>query len=152
MVTEVSQRPDRAPVIQLSVFTDNKVGRLNELIQILAGRDLHVLALSQLDTTECTVIRLVVNYPEAARDLLRELGYGFTETELLVVELDTAQRLRYVTAALVEAEINIHYLYPFLLRPEGRTALALHLEDNDLAASVLQAHGLTVLDQRDLAR
>jgi hypothetical protein len=127
MVSEVAQRPERAPVIQFSVFTDNKVGRLNELVQLLAGRDLHVLALSQLDTTECTIIRLILNYPETARELFRERGYGFAETELLVVELDTEQRLKYVTAALVEAEINIHYLYPFLQRPEGRTALALHL-------------------------
>jgi len=152
MVSEVSQRPDAAPVIQFSLFSDNKVGRLHELVQVLASRDLHVLALSQLDTTECTIIRLVVNYPEAVREVLNDAGYAFTQCEILVVELESADKLRFVTAALVEAEINIHYLYPLLLRPRERSALALHLEDNDLAASVLQAHGLRMLDQRDLGR
>lgn len=152
MVSEVSQRPDPAPVIQFSVFSDNKVGRLNELVLKFAIHDLHILAISQLDTTECTIIRVIVNYPEPAGEVLRAAGYSFTETEMLVVEMETEDRFRFVTAALVEAEINIHYLYPFLMRPQGRTALALHLEDNDLAASVLQAHGLTVLDQRDLGR
>lgn len=152
MHSDVAQRPDRAPIKQFSVFTDNRVGRLNELLQRLAQRDLNIIALSQLDTTECVVVRLVINYPEVARDVLAEHGYGFTETEIIAVEMDSEERLRFITAALVEAEINIHYLYPFLARPREHSALAIYLEDNYLATSVLQAHGFTVLDQHDIAR
>ena len=152
MVSAVSQRPEKAPVIQFSIFTDNKVGRLNELIQKLTRHNIHVMALSQLDTTECTVVRLVVNYPESARATLSSHRYGFTETEILAVEMDTEERLKYITAALVEAEINIHYLYPFLSRPRGCSALAIYLEDNDLAADVLRTHGIKVLDQHDIGR
>ena len=152
MVSEVSNSPTRKPVRQLSIFTDNRVGRLHSLIQSLAAHDIHIMALSQLDTTECTIVRIIVDYHEAARDLLNDSGYSFVETELLVVELETEAKLRYITAALVEAEINIHYLYPFLSRPGGKSGFAIHLEDNDLAASVLAAHGIRVLDQNDIAR
>ncbi len=152
MVSEVTHRPESDPVRQFSVFTDNRVGRLHELVQLLAAHDVHVVAISQLDTTECNIIRLVVNYHEAARDILREGGYTCVESELLAVELDTEARLRFITAAFVEAEINVHYLYPFLSRPGGRSALAVCLEDNDLARCVLEAKGIKVLDQRDIAR
>ena len=152
MVSEVSFRRESDPVRQLSVFTDNRVGRLNELIQTLGHENIHIIALSQLDATECTIARLVVNYHEAACEVLAKNGYAYFETEIIAVELETEERLRHVTAALVEAEINIHYLYPFIVRPGGRSALAIHVEDNDLARDVLGAHRIRVLDQRDIAR
>ncbi len=137
---------------QFSVFTDNRVGRLHALVQKLGSRDIHIMALSQLDTTESSIIRFIVDYHEAARALLEECHYPHVETELLAVEVKTEAGLKYVTAALVEAEINIHYLYPFLSRPNGKSAFVLHLEDNDLAAEVLRAHQIRVLDQSDIAR
>jgi hypothetical protein len=57
-----------------------------------------------------------------------------------------------VLSALITVEINIHYLYSFLLRPEGKSALALSVEDNDLAATALNTRGFKVLSQRDISR
>jgi hypothetical protein len=151
-MAEISEKPRRAPILQFSVFADNKVGRLNELVQRLGSDDVHLLALSQLDTTESTIMRIIVDYPEVARDLLRSHGYAFSETEVVAVEIATEADLKFVTAALVEAEINIHYVYPFLMRPGGKTALAINLEDNELACSVLECRNLKTLDQNDLAR
>ena len=74
------------------------------------------------------------------------------QSELVAVELDKESDLKKVTNALVQAEINIHYVYPFLIRPNGRYALALRLEDNDLAADTLQRHQLKVIGQNDIAR
>ncbi len=152
MESETTQAPEREPVLQFSVFADNKVGRLNELIQRFAQKDLHVLALSLLDSTDCTIMRVIPDYPEVARAFLREHGYAFSETELLAVELHTEADLKLVTAALVEAEVNIHYLYPFLARPQGRCALALCVEDNEFAAAVLLARQIRCLNRSDLAR
>lgn len=152
MVSEISRRPESDPVRQFSVFTDNKVGRLNEIAQMLAARDVHIVAISQLETTECNIIRFIVNYHERGREVLRNSPYAFVENELLAVEMETGDRFKFVTAAFVEAEINVHYLYPFLVRPRGNTALAVCLEDNDLARSVLATKGFKVLDQRDIAR
>lgn len=152
METETARARDEEPVLQFSVFADNKVGRLNDVVQRLTHRGLHILAMSQLDSTECTIMRLIPDYPEEARAMLKASPYSFTETEILVVELNAAEDLKYVTAALVEAEINIHYLYPFLVRPGEKSALALNLEDNEFAESVLRAHQVKVLKRHDLAR
>ncbi|KAF0093001.1 MAG: putative acetolactate synthase small regulatory subunit [Puniceicoccaceae bacterium 5H] len=152
MPTEVAERANREPVHQLSVFADNKVGRLNDLISRFASRNIHIAALSQVDSTECSIMRLIVNYPDDARALLEEFNYTYSVTPVLAVELLSADALREVTCALVEAEINIHYLYAFLTRPLERTALAMHVEDMDLAAQVLISKGLKVLDQQDIAR
>jgi len=152
MPSEIAEKPRSAPVKQFAVFADNRVGRLNELLQRLAGGGIHVLAFSQLDSTECSIIRFITDYHDDARQLLQKNGYAFTETEVIAVEITTEADFKFVTAALVEAEINIHYIYPFIMRPNGRSALALNLEDNELAAQVLGAHGLRVLDQNDIAR
>lgn len=152
METEVRQSREPEPVIQFSIFADNKVGRLNELMQRLAQRDLHVMAVTQLDSTECTIIRLIPDYPEDARQALGEHGYAFTESAVIVAEMHTEADLKFITAALVEAEINIHYLYSFVSRPNGRSAMVLNVEDNDLAESVLKAHQIRCLTRGDIAR
>jgi len=139
-------------VKQFSVFAENKVGRLHDVVSLLAGKDVHVLALCLVDTTDSTIIRLVVDYPESAAPLLTEHGFSHSLAEVLAVEIDTEARLRFVTSALVQAEINIHYIYPFLMRPNGKTGLVLRLEDADLAAEVLKRNQVTVLTQNDLAR
>ncbi|MCC5804998.1 MAG: acetolactate synthase [Opitutales bacterium] len=152
MGADITERPRRVPVRQFSVFADNKVGRLNELVQLLAKKGIHILAFSQLDTTECTIMRFIVDYHEEARDFLRERGYAFSEVEVIAVEIASEADLKHITAALVEAEINIHYLYSFIMRPQGKSGLALSLEDNDMATDILNCKGLRVLDQTDLAR
>lgn len=152
MEAEVTQSREREPVLQFSIFADNKVGRLNELVQRLGQRDIHIIALSQLDSTDCTIMRIIPDYPEAARELFREHGYAFSETPILAVELNSEADLKYVTAALVEAEINIHYLYPFVMRPRGRTALAMCVEDYAFSQTVLHARQIRCLNRGDIAR
>jgi hypothetical protein len=68
------------------------------------------------------------------------------------VEIDTEAQLKTVTLALVQAEINIHYIYPLLMRPHGKTGLILRLEDPELAAEVLKRNNVKVLAQNDLSR
>lgn len=153
MSAEVLHDPGRfEPVIQFSIHADNKVGRLNEVIGLLAVHEVHVIALSILDTTDSSIIRVIVDYPEEAQKLLIEHQFSYVQSELVAVELQKESALKTVTSALVQAEINIHYVYPFLIRPEGRYALAISLEDNDLAADTLKRHQLRVIGQNDIAR
>ena len=152
MESDVLQSREREPVLQFSVFADNKVGRLNDLVQRFAQHDIHIMALSQLDSTECTVMRFIPDYPEPARELLRQLGYAFSECAILAVEVNSEADLKFVTAALVEAEVNIHYLYPFIMRPNGKSAMAMNVEDNDFAATVLHARQIRCLNRSDIAR
>jgi hypothetical protein len=153
MSAEVLQEPNPyRPVIQFSIHADNKVGRLNELIRLFAVHEVHVMAISILDTTDSSIIRLIVDYPEEAQNLLVEHNFSYVQSGLIAVEIEDESLLKSVTSALVQAEINIHYIYPFLVRPHGRYALALSLEDNDLAAETLQRHQIKVIGQHDIAR
>ncbi len=149
---DIARPPRFEPVIQFTVFSANRVGRLNELVQVLSSNDVHIMALSTQDITETTVLRVIVNYPEVARKLLEEQGFSFCEHKMFAVELPTEQDMRYVVAALTEAEININYVYAFLMRPNGHCGLAISLEDNDLAWEVLTTRGVKVICQRDIAR
>jgi hypothetical protein len=140
------------PVKQFSVFTENRVGRLYDLTSLLKKNNVHVMACTILDTTESTVIRLIVDDPDKARELFVNNDYAYTECEILAVEIDGESQFKDVLAALFEAEINIHYVYSFIKRPEGRAALAFHVEDSDEAARSLNNHGFKVLTQRDISR
>lgn len=140
------------PVKQFSVFAENRVGRLYDLTSVLKAHNVHIMALTALDTTDSTILRLVVDDPEKARELMINNDFPYTECEILAVELTDESDLQRILAALLEAEINIHYVYSFMKRPEGKTALALNIEDADVAAQSLNHHGFKVLTQRDIAR
>ena len=140
------------PVKQFSVFTANRLGRLYDLVALLSSHEVHVLALTVLDTTDSAIIRLVVDDPDQARGLLLRNGFPFTESPLLVVEVDSATKLNELMAAMLEAELNINYLYSFIPHPQGKSILALSMEDNEMAEKVLQNHLFRVLKQADISR
>jgi hypothetical protein len=138
-------------VVQFSVFTPNQIGRVNDLVRLLASRDLHVLALTILDTTDSAIIRMVVDAPDTARDLLKEHAFPFTESKL-VVEVVSPTELTRLMAALLGAELNIHYLYSFIPSPQGKSMLALSVDDRELAEQVLKQNQFPVLKQSDISR
>ena len=142
----------RDPIRQFSLYTENKCGALHDLVAMLAGENVHVLALSVIDITESSIVRLVVDDPDKGFEVLRQHGFYVNESEVLGVELDNEADLGRVLAALLEAEVNIHYLFPFLVRPNGKYGLILHVEDRELAAQALTIRTHRVLSQRDLSR
>lgn len=152
MANDIAQRPDDRAIIQFSVFLENKVGRLNELFAVISHENVSIMALCSIDNTDSGVTRFIVNYPEDARRVLDIYGFPHSESRILALEINTHEQLREITAALAAAETNIHYLYPFLTRPNNQPALAMHVEDYDLSASVLSQQGLKVLDLMDIAR
>ena len=149
---ETRSQPDLGAIRQFSIFVENKVGRLNELVQSLAAADVHIVALCLVDTTDSTIIRIVVDYPEQAEKVLAEHSFAHDDVPVVAIELQSEAQLKDVTAALLAAEINIHYVYPFLFRPGGRRGLVVRTEAQELAASVLSRHGITVLGRDDIAR
>lgn len=150
MLTKVA--PPGDSVVQFSVFTPNQLGRLHALVNLFGSKNVHVLALTVLDTTDSSIIRLVVDDPTLARQLLQTHGFAFAEGPLLVTQVSSTEDLSKLMAALHEAELNINYLYTFIPHPDGKSMIALSVEDGELAAQALKRHQFPVLKQSDISR
>jgi hypothetical protein len=142
----------REPIRQFVIYAENKVGWLNDFIEMLRVEDIHVMAISVLDTTDSAVIRLVPNYPKETARLLKSRSISFMERNVLAVEVEGEDSLQMITQALLHAEINIHYVYPFLYQPNNKPVLALAMEDEDIGEEALTKHRLRILMQDDFAR
>jgi hypothetical protein len=151
MAAQISTTPN-APVKQFSVFAENRLGRLYDLTSLLKQHDVHVMAMTVLDTTDSAIVRFVVDDPDKARELMINNDFPYVECSVLAVEITDESELKGVLAALFEAEINIHYIYSFIKRPEGKSAVAINAEDDDVAAQALSTKGFRVLTQRDISR
>ena len=135
------------------VLPDGAVGALLRLTKTFERTDLHILALSVVDSVDCSVIRMIVDDPDEAYLTLIDAKFSICESELAVVSLPHGKRaLLDVLSALMTGEINVHYTYPLLVRPLGRPALAISADNIDTAVKVLREKNLTVLDHCDLTR
>src|SRR5882672_11146943 len=121
------------------------------IIGLFGAHSVHVLGLMVLDTTDSAIIRMAVDDPERAREILKEEGLAFTESKLVVVEVNPSD-LKRLMSALLEAELNINYLYPFIPQPHGKPIVGLSLEDNELAEQALRRHQFQTLRQSDISR
>ena len=146
------RNPGREPIRQFVIYAENKVGWLNDFIEMLRAEEIHVMAISVLDTTDSAVIRLVPNYPKETARLLKSRSISFMERNILAVEIEGEDSLQMITQSLLHAEINIHYVYPFLYQPNNKPVLALAMEDEDIGEEALTKHRLRILMQDDFAR
>lgn len=144
--------PPHDPVKQFSVFAENRLGRLYDLTALLKDNNVHIIAITVLDTTDSAIVRFIVDDPEKARELMINNDFPYVECDVLAVEMLDESQFKGVLAALFEAEINVHYIYSFIKRPEGRCAVAINAEDGDVGAQALNKRGFTVLTQSDISR
>jgi hypothetical protein len=140
-------------VRQFTIFLENRVGRLQSLVRALEQGADPIRALSVEESADTALVRLICSDADLARETLRKAGFFFNESELLAVELKkrSTQPLIAICSALLAAEINIHYAYPFLLGPHG-PALALYVDDPTLAAQLLIRKGFTLIGESDLKK
>ena len=150
---ETTSKHDGPLVKQFSVFLPNKVGAMLEMIKMINAHETHVVALSVSESTDSAIARIVVSDPDRVQDMFRENNVAFGICEVVVVELrEVATQLVKLFAALFMAEVNVHFTYPLLTRPRGLAALALHVDDNECASSVLRGAGFKILSQTDISR
>lgn len=142
---------DWPTVTQFSIFLENKVGRLLELVRGFNGSKVKIVGLSISDAADCCIIRLILSHPEQGREILQLKELPFAENELLVAELPSGpQSLVELCTALLQAEINIHYAYPLIVHPNGRAAVAMHVDNNESASATLRDKGFEILRESDL--
>lgn len=135
---------------QFNVFLDNRVGKMLDLLQVFEHGYLTLAGLSVLDSVDHAVIRLVTSDCALARRLLERHGLPYSETDVLVVELDSEHTLEGMCEVLLRAELNLHYLYPLLVAPRGLPCVALHTDDRTFAAQLLRRKLFTLLGENDL--
>lgn len=140
-------------VTQFSVFLPNKVGAMLDIVKLLQQHNAHVIGLSVSESTDSAIARMLVSDPELVQQLFQENDVAFGMCPMMVIELrEVATELAKLLAALLMAEVNMHFSYPLLTRPRGYAALAMHVDDAECAASVLVGEGFRMLSQSDLSR
>jgi len=153
MSAAITEKRSSPLVRQFSVFLQNKVGALLEIVKLLNENNIVVLALSIQDSSESAIGRMIVSDPERTSELFEENDIPHSDCVMMVVELEEGPGdLANVLAALLMAEVNIFFSYPLLIRPRGKAILALHLDDIECATSVLLGEGFKLLTQGDLSR
>ncbi|MFO1019950.1 MAG: acetolactate synthase [Planctomycetales bacterium] len=136
---------------QFCVFMENRVGRLLELIRKLEQSELRVIALSIANSVDCAIVRVMVNDADRCREIFQLNNFAFAESDLVGVEMpDGPQPYLQVCMALLQCELNIHYTYPLLFRRNGHGAIALYVDDVDLAIRTLQEKGHRLITESDL--
>lgn len=149
--TETSQGYAPPMVTQFSVFLPNKVGKLYDLVQAFEdAATCEICALSVHDATDSAIIRIISNNYSAASAVLRELRVAYSESEVLVVELTEGHTLGSLCVSLLRAELNIHFAYPLMLRPNGTPTIALAVDDPTLAGQILRRKMFRLLGEADL--
>jgi len=126
---------------QISVQLQNIPGQLAKLVDILDKEDISAKAISAASTAESSVVRLVVNDPDRAEKVLETFGFTFEVQPVLAVEVPCHPAgMNAIVKPLMDAEINIHYIYTTIERIGKETILILGVDDHEEAAEILREH------------
>jgi len=133
-------------VKQISIFLENKAGRLAEVTRVLGEGQVNIRALSLADTTDFGILRLIVNDTTKALKILKENGFTVAETEVIAVEVpDRPGGLARILAILYEAGMNVEYMYAFVERSSDNAVIIFRFDDIDAAILALQTKGVKIL-------
>ena len=128
---------------QLSIFIENKVGRLQAIMDTLSENGINIRALSIAETTEFGILRIITPDVEKAKQVLRDIDVISKITDVIAVYIDDkAGGLAKMLKAITEAEINVEYMYAFLGRTEGKALMVLKADDETKAEKALLGSGM----------
>ena len=150
-MTEQNAGFEPTQVRQLTVFMDNRVGQLQQLVRIYEQAGGRIVSLIVQNAADIALIRLICSDTPLAQREFAQAGYTSSCHALLVVEIDAKAEspVTALCAALLAAEINIHYAYPLLLPPRG-PALVLYVDDPILASQVLIRKNYRLIAESEL--
>lgn len=133
-------------VEQLSIFIENKSGRLAEITRILGEAGINIRALSLADTSDFGILRLIVNDVETARNVLKEKGFTVNKTEVVAVEVpDQPGGLSTILQSLDSAQINVEYMYAFVERCGGNAVIIFRFDETEKAIATLKSCNFSIL-------
>ena len=136
---------------QLSLFLENRPGRLAAICHTLTDSGVNIASLSLADTAVFGIVRLLVDRTETARDVLREAGFGVNLRDVVAVSAaDEPGTLARALDTVDAAGVNVEYMYAFAVRRGDRAVLVFRFDDPARAEAALSAAGLSLLDEAAL--
>jgi hypothetical protein len=138
-------------VEQISIFLENKSGRLAEVTNVLAAAGVNIRALSLADTADFGILRLIVDRIDQAKQALKDKGFTIGRTEVLAIEVpDRPGGLAGILRTLGSAGINVEYMYAFVQRSRDNAIVIFRFDELDKAIQALTAAGVRVLRGEEL--
>lgn len=138
-------------VEQISIFIENKFGRLAEVTRILGEAGVNIRVLTLADTSDFGILRLIVNDVEKAKSVLKESGFTVNKTEVVAVEVpDSPGGLSNILQTLDNEQINVEYMYAFVERCGGNAVIIFRFDDTDRAIKTLLGAAFNVLEGQRL--
>jgi len=129
---------------QLSIFLENKSGRLTEVLEVLGREKINVTAMTIADTSEYGILRMVLSHPEEAYRLLKDRGFSVNLTEVISLKTPAeAGSFAKVLRIFSDQDISIEYMYAFSLGEKA--AMVMRTTDTERAKDVIQKHGLEII-------
>ena len=136
---------------QLSVFIENKPGKLVEALETIAGAGIDLRALSLADTADFGILRIIVDKPAETLDALQEAGYLVKSNEVIPVSVgDKPGGLAAALRVLADSGVDVEYAYAFVAHSSDKAYVILRVQDNEAAVRVLSGSGLTMLSAEEM--
>lgn len=136
---------------QLSVFVENKPGRLAEITEALASAAVDIRAISVADTSDFGILRVIVDKPETAVKTLKENGMTVSLTSVIAVGIqDEPGSFAKSVRVLADAGLTIEYMYAFVSRDKGKAYIIIRVDDNQKATEILETNGVQILSPEAL--
>ena len=137
-------------VKQLSVFIENRRGRLGEVLQVLKDNDVNIVSMSLADTTEYGLLRLIVNKPELGRDVLLKSGFSSMLTDVLIVKVPhVSGSLQKILSVIAGNDIDIEYMYGLSVESTD-ASIVVKTNALDLACKVLKSSHIETMTKEEI--
>lgn len=137
---------------QISIFVENKPGRLSAVTNILKENNIDIRALSIADTRDFGILRLIVNDPQKACEALKDADCTVTLTDVMAVAVDdTPGGLAKIMELLYAGQISVEYMYAFISKTDKEAFVILRVEDNDTAEKIFAENNVKRLTQSNIA-
>ncbi len=137
------------PIKQITIFLENKPGRLNRVMDVLREEEINIRAMSIADTIDFGILRLIVNKPEKAIEVLKEAKMTVSETGVLAAAVeDQPGGLAFVLNQLADEGINIEYIYAFVEKSGNNAVVVLRVEEMEKAERILKDNEIDLLDEK----
>jgi hypothetical protein len=132
-------------ITQISIFLENRKGRLYDVCSLLGKNDINIRALNVAETESFGVLRIVVNKPDVAVKVLKEANFVAKLTDVVAVEVeDRPGGLASILKVLADEDVNVEYMYGFVEKATDKALMVFRFDDIDKAAKILLKHGIKI--------